>query len=68
MFGRNGVLSAKICCKLRLSCLLIVCCLCVDLCEDDLDVLKMIFNFGLGSPSPGGSRGRVRSATFLMKS
>ena len=33
-----------------------------------LEVLKMIFNFVLGPPSPGGSRGRVRTAIFLKKS
>ena len=33
-----------------------------------LAVLKMIFNVVLGPPSPGGSRGRVRTATFLRKS
>ncbi len=33
-----------------------------------LDVLKMIFNFCLGPPSPGGSRGRVWTAMFLRKS
>jgi hypothetical protein len=35
------------------------------LCSNDLDVLKMIFNFVLAPPpSPGGSRGRVRTAIF----
>ncbi len=34
----------------------------------DLQVLNMIFNFVLGPPSPGGSRGRVRTAIFLGKS
>ncbi len=34
----------------------------------NLEVLKMIFNLFLGPPSPGGSRGRVRSAIFLRKS
>ncbi len=33
-----------------------------------LEVLKMILIFFLGPPSPGGSRGRVRSAIFLRKS
>ncbi len=32
-----------------------------------LAVLKMIFNFCLGPPSPGGSRGRVRTAIFLRR-
>ena len=31
----------------------------------DLAVLKMILIFVLGSPPPGGSRGRVRTAIFL---
>ena len=34
----------------------------------NLAVLKMIFNFVLGPPSPGGPRGRVRSAIFLRNS
>ncbi len=32
-----------------------------------LAVLKIIFNLFLGPPSPGGSRGRVRTAIFLRK-
>ena len=33
-----------------------------------LELLKMIFYFFLGPLSPGGSRGRVRSAIFSRKS
>jgi hypothetical protein len=33
-----------------------------------LAVLKMIFNLCLGPPSPGGSRGRVRTTIFLRES
>ena len=32
-----------------------------------LEVLKMIFHFVLGPPSPGGSRGRVRTVSLLRK-
>ncbi len=37
---------------------------CVPHLQLFLDVLKKIFNFVLGPPSPGGSRGRVRTAVF----
>ncbi len=34
----------------------------------DLAVLTRVFNFVLGPPSPEGSRGRVRTVSFLRKS
>ncbi len=41
--------------------------LAVDL-EDDVAVLKTIFEFVLGPPPPGGARGRVRTVSFRRES